>query len=543
MTIPDVPTEEVVDLSPFKHMVMTIGALPTAFTESLTYYEALAYFANYLEQTVIPAVNQNAEATKELQELFTELHDYVEHYFDNLNVQEEINNKLDDMAEHGDLASIIAQFLAMSPVFAYNTISEMASAQNLSNGSIARILGKTNPLTGNGSFYKIRTRTGGDDPDGDNLVAVGETLVAVKIPDYGLNALQSEVDDLEETVDQLNAKEVILIGDSYLAGQSLANPATENFGYLLMNKLGMNTSNFHQYGEGGSSFVAAGNGGHTWQTLLQSKVSEISDVTKVTDIWFFGGYNDVTAENPGQIETAMANCINYAKTTFPNAEIRIALLGNNASTLSAQIANRNLLKNRIYNVYMNCDKYGAICLPKTQLPLQDYTLFENNETAVHPNANGHIAIANWLYQLLKSGDCTFYKSHNAFNLTVDASIGTSTLAMAEDIKNEEVLAALYGDITPTTPLTSHYGDIDLGTQSDIHFLRYVNANPAKNFSTQCTVRGITNISMGTDTPVITSLRINPSGHLVIRYYVSDTSTSIKKLSFEWNWYKFNTQGC
>lgn len=109
MATPSVPTEEIVDLSPFKRMVMTIGTLPTAFTESMTYYEALAYFTKYLEETVIPAVNQNAEATKELQRLFTELKSYVDNYFDNLDVQTEINNKLDAMVTDGTLARIINQ--------------------------------------------------------------------------------------------------------------------------------------------------------------------------------------------------------------------------------------------------------------------------------------------------------------------------------------------------------------------------------------------------------------------------------------------------
>lgn len=105
----NVPTEEVLDLSPFKKLVATIGNLPSAFTESMTYYEALAYFVHYLEKTVIPAINQNANATKELQNLFVELKKYVDNYFDNLDVQEMINNKLDAMVLDGTLARIINQ--------------------------------------------------------------------------------------------------------------------------------------------------------------------------------------------------------------------------------------------------------------------------------------------------------------------------------------------------------------------------------------------------------------------------------------------------
>ena len=42
---------------------------------------------------------------------FNELHDYVHDYFDNLDVQEEINNKLDEMVENGDLEEIINDYL------------------------------------------------------------------------------------------------------------------------------------------------------------------------------------------------------------------------------------------------------------------------------------------------------------------------------------------------------------------------------------------------------------------------------------------------
>lgn len=43
---------------------------------------------------------------------FNDLHDYVHDYFDNLDVQEEINNKLDDMADSGELAEIITEYYA-----------------------------------------------------------------------------------------------------------------------------------------------------------------------------------------------------------------------------------------------------------------------------------------------------------------------------------------------------------------------------------------------------------------------------------------------
>lgn len=91
-------------IPPFTRFCMTIGQLPTSYLMSMTYYEQLVWLTKYLQDNVIPAVNNNAQALKELQE-------YVAHYFDNLDVQEEINNKLDAMVEDGTFDEIINQEL------------------------------------------------------------------------------------------------------------------------------------------------------------------------------------------------------------------------------------------------------------------------------------------------------------------------------------------------------------------------------------------------------------------------------------------------
>ena len=98
-------------LPPFKHLCMTIGELPASYLETMSYYETLIWFTKYLKETVIPTVNNNAEAVSELQELFVKLQNYVNNYFDNLDVQEEINNKLDEMVEDGTFQEIINNFI------------------------------------------------------------------------------------------------------------------------------------------------------------------------------------------------------------------------------------------------------------------------------------------------------------------------------------------------------------------------------------------------------------------------------------------------
>lgn len=83
-----------------------IGMLPTSYKASMTYEEQLVAIGQYLEETVIPALNNNAEVVAELQNLYIELKNYVDNYFDNLNVQEEINNKINNMINNGSFQEL-----------------------------------------------------------------------------------------------------------------------------------------------------------------------------------------------------------------------------------------------------------------------------------------------------------------------------------------------------------------------------------------------------------------------------------------------------
>ena len=102
---------DVKKLRPFTRFCMTIGELPTSYLVSMSYEEQLLWFCNYLEKTVIPSINNNTEAVQELQNLYVQLKNYVDHYFDSLDIQEEVNNKLDEMVEDGTFDTIINQEL------------------------------------------------------------------------------------------------------------------------------------------------------------------------------------------------------------------------------------------------------------------------------------------------------------------------------------------------------------------------------------------------------------------------------------------------
>jgi lysophospholipase L1-like esterase len=103
--------------------------LPLVYDDSLSYYEVLCKVVTYLNNT-IGAVNENTEDVANLTLAFNELRDYVNNYFDNLDVQEEINNKLDKMAEDGTLTNLIKAYV--DPIYQNyeNVINETVGIQN-----------------------------------------------------------------------------------------------------------------------------------------------------------------------------------------------------------------------------------------------------------------------------------------------------------------------------------------------------------------------------------------------------------------------------
>ena len=94
-------------LNPFRRFCMTIGELPTSYIESMTYAELVTWLCNYLENTVIPTVNNNGEAVTELQGLFKELETFVTTYLDSPEFIADVDAKLDEMASDGTFDQII----------------------------------------------------------------------------------------------------------------------------------------------------------------------------------------------------------------------------------------------------------------------------------------------------------------------------------------------------------------------------------------------------------------------------------------------------
>lgn len=144
--------------------------------DALTDYELLCKVVQYLNM-VIDKVND----LDRLEGEFAELKSYVDNYFANLDVQEEINAKLETMAESGQLAEVITAYLNSHAIIYFDTLNDLKESDYLIDGSIAITKGCTTINDGGSAKYLIREKTEEDVTDNYKVIAYGDTLVAEKI--------------------------------------------------------------------------------------------------------------------------------------------------------------------------------------------------------------------------------------------------------------------------------------------------------------------------------------------------------------------------
>ena len=207
--------QSVVPLPPFQAFLA--NNIPAVYDNTMSYYDELTALIKYLQSTVVPALNADSEA-------ITVLSNYVEHYFDNLDVQEEINNKLDAMAEDGTLQEIITTYIQANVAWTFDTVADMKLATNLIAGSYAKTLGFHSLNDGGGATYYI---TDSGTADEMAVIAVGDlyaniVLESVVTPEmfgaYG-DKTHDDTDSIQLTI---NLAHEVRFDKEYLVNGSLS---------------------------------------------------------------------------------------------------------------------------------------------------------------------------------------------------------------------------------------------------------------------------------------------------------------------------------
>lgn len=110
------------ELKPFRYWCQKV--LPLVYDDSLSYYELLCKVVDYLNKTMedVEVLHGDVE---DLHDAYVQLQDWVNDYFENLDVQNEIDNKLDAMAADGSLSAILLPLMqdVISPLFVSSTSS------------------------------------------------------------------------------------------------------------------------------------------------------------------------------------------------------------------------------------------------------------------------------------------------------------------------------------------------------------------------------------------------------------------------------------
>lgn len=218
-------------LKPFKWFVLENFPFIEANFDALTEWQLFCKLGKEINKIIS---NTNILGTQ-VENLTT----YVSNYFNNLDVQDEINNKLDEMASSGELATIIDNYLKLNGVLSFNTINDMINSEIVVENSTCVVLGNTQINDGYIRLYKIEkiVSANPDEVDGINLITLNrDDLYARLIKD--------------NTIDKVNILEKLFLSIDNFPKQNGETTDTERIQRAI---------NYLNTESGGSLYIPNGN--------------------------------------------------------------------------------------------------------------------------------------------------------------------------------------------------------------------------------------------------------------------------------------------
>ena len=291
--------------------------------DALTYYELFCKMMEYVKKFA----KDNEDFNKRLTE--------VENYVYNLDLQDEVDKKIQELLDNGTLAEIITSYLQIKGVLGFYRKADLKAATNLIDGSIVKTLGTSVYNDGYGYFYRVRALLNTDVIDDDNLIALTNypTLVAEKIPNALLGDLanlkttdkDSLVDAINENYDNIKIEHILKNKKTIIIGDSLC--LTDRWGDKFVFFSGCDGE---VYGNGSAGFTSEGitppYEGETFGEMLDDIIADKTTAEKnaIEYLIVGGGINDALNNHTvSSISTAVTSFINTAKSNFPNAKIII----------------------------------------------------------------------------------------------------------------------------------------------------------------------------------------------------------------------------
>lgn len=339
--------------------------------DALTDYQLISKVVEYLNQ-VITSQNGLVDDMNDLETAFNTLKDYVDHYFDNLDVQDEINNKIDQMVEDGVFDTIINQEI-------FGQINQDISDIKSNIGTLSNL----------------------------------ETPVKTSV----VNAINSIIH-----------RKYVLVGDSYLGGYD-GSTTVHSWGYYFKSLNGISDSDCYIWYESGAGFVREGSDhDYNFKKLIQAKLATISNADEITDFVIAGGVND-NSYSIADITSAMSTCLEYVKTNFPNARIYVGCIGNKSK--SSDLSARQAMAVRVLGVYKNCVNYGAKYLTNIEMIAHDWSNYGTD--GVHMTETAYQKIGGALMNAMDSA-YSYYVGAEAHTASLNAGGSITDSAKTIDIE-------------------------------------------------------------------------------------------------------------
>ena len=282
-------------------------------------------------------------------ERFNTLYNYVHDYFDNLDVQQEINNKLEVMATDGTLQTLINNYIQPKVIWSYDTLADLQADENLVDGDFVETYGYYAKGDEGGAKYIISETA----PSGYyETLTSGLYAEFVSYDDLNVKQFGAKGDGVnDDTTAIQNAVDYAFTYKTTVRVPSSSNYYKVTMPILLKNRFVDNAISGYWFGEG--TKIVGDNRG-------TSKIVKIGDSTYSDKTTFINGKNStIICENSSSTgveisDLTIANFTTYSGgNTYTIANGSYAIYGNVA---------RSTLKNLNTRAYKGIYWNGFSCL-------------------------------------------------------------------------------------------------------------------------------------------------------------------------------------
>ena len=371
---------------PFRYWCQKV--LPLVYDDSLSYYELLCKVVIYLND-MLDDINTLASDVDNINNAYLQLQHYVNIYFQSLDVQEEINNKLDELVTSGRLDILLATFIPYITLEMFGGVGD----------------GVTDDTLALKKAIENSYSTGRSIIISEKNFLISETIDILK------SVTLLSISNKTQSDDDVNYN-IIFTGDNYL--------------FNIHNGVPFNIfSNLYIKGNGKNKCFYVNSHRNSFNNLYLKNFSTCFLVTQKGDIKTFENKinNNIFENNTNVLEST------YATGSSTDGFFTNNIIINGNYSLMCNVLSQWVIKdNHDYSIN------GISVLQAVNLNIENNYFDNTNKTSIYLLANGILNITGNQFLCAGKGDC--YKirisSQEGFDYS-SACVSSNTLTKVGDI--------------------------------------------------------------------------------------------------------------